>query len=174
MTQAAIITTQRLTLRKPVPEDWSAFRDFCLGARTDYIGGPFTLGSAWRHLAAMIGHWEMRGFGMMAVTETGQDRMIGMVGHYYPGDWPEREIGWLVFDRYEGQGIAHEAARAVVDHAFGALGWDTAVSYIDAGNTRSIALAERLGATRDVQAEASDPRDKPCVIYRHPRPETVQ
>ena len=61
------------------------------------------------------------------------------------------------------------AAAAARDHAFGALGWETAVSYIDPDNIRSVALAERLGARHD--PEARGPGENSCLVYRHPRPE---
>ena len=163
-----MITTDRLTLRKPQPHDWEPFRDFFVTERAQYVGGPFTVGGAWRHLSMMIGHWDMCGFGMCTVTKTGDDRAIGLVGHYQPADWPEPEIGWMVYDGYEGQGIAFEAAQAALRFAYDVLNWDTAVSYITPGNDRSVALASRLGATRDLAAEAADPRGKPCLIYRHP------
>ncbi|MEL7026999.1 MAG: GNAT family N-acetyltransferase, partial [Pseudomonadota bacterium] len=51
---------------------------------------------------------------------------------------------------------------------FTELGLSTLVSYIDPENARSIALAERLGAVRDDEAEK--PEDNP-LVYRHPTPE---
>ena len=61
-----------------------------------------------------------------------------------------------------------EAARAVIAHAFRDLKWSTAVSYIDPNNTRSTALAERLGARPDPQA--AYPGEPPIVVWRHPAP----
>ncbi|TMV69267.1 GNAT family N-acetyltransferase, partial [Thioclava sp. BHET1] len=83
-----------------------------------------------------------------------------------------REMGWSLWSAEgEGRGYAREAARAVIAHAFGPLGWDTAVSYIAPDNARSIALAERLGAIRD--DSAAHPGDTPCLVYRHPKPEAA-
>ncbi|MEL6197095.1 MAG: GNAT family N-acetyltransferase, partial [Pseudomonadota bacterium] len=72
----------------------------------------------------------------------------------------------------EGKGITQEAALAARAHAYGTLGWPTAVSYIDHGNDRSIALAERLGAARDAAAAfpGQDEGAEPCHVYRHPAP----
>ncbi len=55
-------------------------------------------------------------------------------------------------------------------HAYEDLGWETAVSYIDPANARSIALAERLGCTRDDAADRVHPDD---LVYRHPSPSEV-
>ncbi|HHB80155.1 MAG TPA: hypothetical protein ENK83_00170 [Aliiroseovarius sp.] len=52
------------------------------------------------------------------------------------------------------------------------LGGKTAISMILHGNTRSVALAERLGARleRDFEHE----RFGPCHICRHPSPEALR
>lgn len=167
MTAPDILTTARLTLRPPAPRDWDGFRDWAMSDRARYAGGKQDLGGAWKAFAAELGHWQIHGFGMWAVTLTGDDTCIGFVGAWYPAHWPEREIGWLIWGAYEGQGHGFEAARAAIDHAFGPLGWDTAVSYIDPANTRSIALAERLGAVLD---DAAQRLDAAVLVYRHPNP----
>lgn len=163
--------TARLTLRRPVPSDWPAFRDFMMSDRATAFGSHGNLGKAFRSFAAELGHWDIFGYGMWAVTLTGDDACVALVGPWSPPDWPEREIGWMVLAaEAEGQGIAFEAARAALAHAFEALGWETAVSYIADGNARSVALAERLGAWLDPEARAPEAA-KPILVYRHPRPE---
>jgi RimJ/RimL family protein N-acetyltransferase len=140
-----VLETERLTLRAPGPQDWEAWRDFALSDRARFIRPPeFSEALAWRAMGHMIGHWTLRGFGSFVYCLKGSDRALGHAGPWFPAGWPEREIGWTVWDtQAEGRGYAHEAARATLDHAFRALGWDTAVSYIDPANARSIALAER-------------------------------
>ncbi|GLQ35874.1 N-acetyltransferase [Amylibacter marinus] len=165
------ISTDRLILRAPVPQDWEAFRPFALSERAKGIGGPFDLGKAWRTFATEMGHWAIFGYGMWIVTRKGDDTALAMIGPWTPADWPEKEIGWMVFDpALEGTGIATEAARAAIDHAYGVLGWDTIVSYVGAGNLRSAALAEKLGAQRDETAPQPY-KGETCWIYRHPKPE---
>lgn len=166
----ANLQTARLILRRPAAHDWPQARNFFMSDRAKGIGGPDTLGVAWRAFANKLGHWELLGFGMWAVTRKSDDTVLGLIGAWCPADWPENEIGWLIFDpRIEGTGIAHEAARAALDHAFHILAWETAVSYIAQDNVRSIALAERLGAVID--PDAANPRpEKPCLVYRHPNP----
>jgi RimJ/RimL family protein N-acetyltransferase len=69
----------------------------------------------------------------------------------------------------EGRGFASEAAAAVRDHAFRALGWPTLVSYMDPENDRSVRLAERLGGVRDDAAARPAGPDE-CIVYRYPAP----
>ncbi len=164
------LETDRLILRAPKPTDADAFTGYFRSERTTYTGGQKSARDAWRHFAMNVGHWALRGFGMFCVTLKGSDAPLGIVGHYYPDGWAEREVGWILFDAaHEGQGIAYEAASACLAHAFGPLGWNTAVSYIAPGNTPSIRLAERLGATLDPDAPKPDSQTLP-LVYRHARP----
>jgi len=165
------VQAARLSLRQLSASDWDAYRDFYMSDRARAVGGPRDLGKTWRGFAASLGHWEIHGFGMWAVTLKDSDTAVGIVGAWYPADWPEKEIGWMIFDaNLEGTGIAHEAATAAITHAYHTLGWKTAVSYIAPDNARSIALAERLGAQLDPDARIPRP-DDPCLVYRHPAPE---
>lgn len=168
---SAHLTTERLILRAPQPADWEPFRDFIMSERSKGIGGPHDLGKAWRAFAAEVGHWQIFGYGMWVVTMKGSDAGIGMVGPWTPADWPETEIGWMVWsDKVEGKGIAREAAEAAIAHAWNELQWDTIVSYVAHDNHRSAALAEKLGAVVDPDAPQPKP-DEPCLVYRHPKPE---
>ena len=56
--------------------------------------------------------------------------------------------------------------------AYDVLGWPTAVSYVAPDNMRSRVLAERLGAVIDTQAASIG--DPPCLVYRHPAPESLK
>ena len=171
-----MIETARLTLRRPVPGDWEAFRDFMLSDRATAFGSHGNMGRAFRSFLSELGHWEMFGYGTFAVTMRGEgrgeDRAVALVGPWTPVDFPEPEVGWMVLDAaQEGQGVAREAAEAALAHAFGALGWTTAVSYVAEGNARSRALAERLGAVVDPAATPVPGADgRPVLVYRHPRP----
>ncbi|MDI3336568.1 GNAT family N-acetyltransferase [Defluviimonas aestuarii] len=167
-----VLTTDRLTLRAPAPQDWPAFSAFLATPRSQFVrDGELDEGKKWRAFGHLIGHWVMRGFGMFIFTAKGADKVLGMAGPWFPAGWPETEIGWAVWSAgAEGKGYACEAAIAARAHAFDTLGWDTAVSYVVPENTRSIALAERMGAVRDDKATHPG-GDKTCYVYRHPAPE---
>lgn len=162
------LTTQRLVLRAPAARDEAAVVGFYMSERSQYAGGYVPRFSAWRNFAATLGHWQIRGYGLWAVTRAGDDTIIGLVGPFYPDGWPETELGWLMFDGAEGQGFAYEAACAALSDARETLGWSEIVHYIAPENTRSIALAERLGASLDLHAQSPKP-DEPTLVYRQPR-----
>jgi RimJ/RimL family protein N-acetyltransferase len=141
------LETPRLQLRQFQESDWDAlfemFRDEECVRYT--VGTPLTRWQTWRSLAAYIGHWQLRGYGPYAVVERATGTMLGPVGLWYPGDWPEPEIKWSLARPHWGQGFATEAATAVRDMAAGHLGWKRLISVILPGNERSQAVARRLG-----------------------------
>lgn len=160
------LETERLILRGPRASDWPLWRDFAASNRAQFIGGPYDLRSAWRAFGHVIGMWVLRGYGSFIITAKGDDTPLGFTGPWHPIEWPEPELGWTIWSpEVEGKGIAFEAARAARNYAFDTLGWTTAVSYIDHGNDRSVALAERLGAT--LEPGAPIPGETPCHVYRH-------
>lgn len=59
------------------------------------------------------------------------------------------EVGYIFAPAYGGHGYATEAVRALLDLAFGQLGGRRVVARVDARNTRSRALLERLGLRRE-------------------------
>ena len=166
-----VLETDRLTLRPFGPQDMDAGIAYLTSDRSVYMGGPYSRHDAWEHAAHLIGHWAVRGFGVFSICLKGTDTAIGDAGPFFPEGWAENEISWGIWDpAYEGRGIAFEAAQATRAWAFETLGWDTAVSYIDADNARSIALAERLGAVPDPDAALPDLPDwEGTLVYRHPK-----
>ena len=166
MTQVSVpkLETDRLILRAPQREDWPAYAAFMETPAAAFFKGHGRPTEAWRSFGVVLWHWIDLGYGPFAVTMKGDDTCIGLVGPKYPPGWPEGEITWIVFASAEGNGFATEATRAALGFAAGNLGWTAAVSYIDTPNLRSIALAERLGASLDNKAEAPGPD---LLVYRH-------
>lgn len=164
------LRTERLTLRAPRAEDVAPFAAFYASDAARFVGGPMADWEVWRYLAGVVGHWAFRGFGRWIVTRAQDDTAIGLVGLHHPIDWPEPEIGWMLWST--GKGYGTEAARATRDWAYGVAGMTTLISLIDDRNTASIALAERLGARRD--GSFSHPKFGAMDIYRHPTPEVAQ
>jgi len=166
------LETDRLRLRAPTMADFPAFAAFRADpVRTLGIGGPAGVGGAFEKFGELIGHWSLMGFGRFLVADKATDETLGVVGPYCPPDWPEPEIAWSVFANAEGKGIAYEAALAARNYAYTTLGWTTAISLITAGNTRSSALAERMGCTREADYMHEDIGVMEC--WRHPHPEAL-
>ncbi len=175
MTDTPILETGRLILRKPAPRDAEAFIAFLMSERGRFVGGPVALGKAWRAFASIIGHWEMRGYGMFVIELKTSGEAIGQAGPWFPGDWPEPEMSWSLWTgAAEARGYAYEAARAALGYMHEELEIKNPVSYIDAENTRSMALAKRLGAAID--PDAVNPfrnEDGEGYIFRHSAPDPI-
>lgn len=170
LSKTPVLETERLVLRAPLGTDYPGFAEFAASDRTAHMGGPRPRDQAWRVFGHIIGHWTLRGFGMFTITDRVTGQPLGMAGPWFPEGWPEQEVGWNLWSAAsEGQGIAGEAAQAALDHVWNDLGWTTAVSYVDTANTRSAALAARLGAVIDPAAPRL-PIDVPHDVWRHSNP----
>ncbi|MBK4216624.1 GNAT family N-acetyltransferase [Paracoccus caeni] len=161
-----ILETANLILREPRATDWDAVRTFGLSDRSRYIGGPFEEWQIWTSLLAPIGHWFIRGYGFWTVEDKATGAVAGRLGVVNHIDWPEPELGWQVYEGFEGRGIAYEGAMAARDHAQNVMGLGPLISQIHPENIRSRRLAERMGATFEREGNV---RGTPCLIYRHPK-----
>lgn len=160
------LTTARLVLRAPQESDFAAMLAFNDSPRALWVGGRRDRQGVWRMMLANIGHWVLRGFGFYSV-DTHQGAHVGRVGVVYHDGWDEPELGWHLFDGYEGLGYAEEAARAARDDYHARISATPPISYVDVANTRSMALAERLGAR--IERTLNDDKGHHHV-YRHPAP----
>ncbi|MFT4716513.1 MAG: RimJ/RimL family protein N-acetyltransferase [Paracoccaceae bacterium] len=166
------LETDRLILRAPDPTDFEAFARFRVSERSIGVGGPYTRVQAFDQMCELFGHWFMRGYGRWMVAEKSSNEPLGVVGLFYPEDWPEPEIAWTVFENGEGKGIAFEAAMASRQYAYETLGWDTAISCVVPDNVRSITLAKRMGAIQEGSFHHEDIGD--LQVWRHVGREAVQ
>jgi RimJ/RimL family protein N-acetyltransferase len=162
-----ILETERLRLRPFQQADFEDYAAMCADREVmRYLsptGDPLSREDAWRQMAMFAGHWQLRGFSLWAAEERQTGRFVGRIGLHYPEGWPDRELGWALCRQFWGQGLASEGARAAADHALRTLGWSHVISLIRPGNTRSIRVAERLGAR---PAEVSIFREVEHLVYR--------
>lgn len=160
------IETEDLILRGYCELDFDAMAAFGASPRAAFVGGPQTRWDCWRAFMAGIGHWVLRGYGMWMIEHRESGKVAGRVGMIYNDGWDEPELGWHIYDGFEGRGLAYQATLAARSYAARHQGLDGVISYIDADNTRSIRLAKRLGAwfERDTTLLG-----QVCQIWRHPR-----
>ncbi|MCB2076748.1 MAG: GNAT family N-acetyltransferase [Novosphingobium sp.] len=134
-------------MRIPEAQDLDTWADMLGDDGARFIGGPMSRAEAWRTLAMMVGHWELRDFGQFSVVERQTGICIGRVGAWMPEGWPGTEIGWALLRKYQGAGYAVEAAEAAFRWAFEELGWSEVIHCIHPDNEKSKATANRLGST---------------------------
>jgi len=142
----AIVETERLVLRPPVAADVQTMFEIHQDPEVmRFVGKPGDISVAWRNVAMMIGHWQMRGYGMWIVVKRDDGEVIGRAGLWNEAGGPGLELGWLIRKSAWGRGYATEAARAALGWAWQHSGHDHIVSVIHAENQPSIRIAEKLG-----------------------------
>ncbi len=147
---ASSIRTERLVLR--------AWRDEDLEPFSRVTADPVVM----EHFPAVLSRQESdrlarhlgdgirtRGWGMWVVQRQDTGAFAGYVGiqpvSFDAWFTPAVEIGWRLATEHWGIGIATEAGRASLAHAFGTLGLDRVVAFTVPDNARSLAVMGRLG-----------------------------
>ena len=141
------LQTDRLLLRMFRESDLEAYASFCADPEVmRYLGEgkPLSRIEAWRHLALVLGHWQLRGYGLWAVEERATGALVGRIGFWNPEGWPDFEVGWTLGRPYWGKGFATEGARAALQFAFTEMQRTHVISLIRPENANSIRVAERL------------------------------
>ena len=160
-----VIETERLILRGPEERDFETVAQFGASERSRFVGGPYPRYRSWVGFLAGFGHWALCGFGMWMVEHRESGATAGRIGMIHHDGWAEPELGWHIYDGFEGQGLAFEATKAARSYAACHQGLDRVISHIDPANTRSQALARRLGARFERDGMLIE---WPVQIWRHP------
>jgi ribosomal-protein-alanine N-acetyltransferase len=123
------------------------------------------------HVDHIARHFAEHGFGLWAVEVPGEAPFIGFVGLDVPTFdahfTPTVEIGWRLAQAYWRRGYATEAARAVLDDAFGRAGLAEVVSMTAVPNEPSQRVMQRLGMHRDPADDFEHPNVAPGHWLRH-------
>jgi RimJ/RimL family protein N-acetyltransferase len=137
-----VLKTARLTLRAPRLADAEAIaklvNDRRIAENTARIPHPYSLDDAKQFIAAVN---KRDGEACFVVTLDGA--LIGGCGVDLREDLAE--VGYWLGVAYWGRGFATEAARAVIDHAFGDLDHETLVSGARVSNPASRRVLEKCG-----------------------------
>jgi RimJ/RimL family protein N-acetyltransferase len=137
-----VLRTERLTLRAPRQSDTKAIAlladDRRIAANTARLPHPYRLGDAEQFIAAVN---KRDGEACFVIALDGA--AIGVCGVEPREDGAE--LGYWLGVSYWGRGFATEAARAVIDHAFGDLEHDTLQSGARVSNPASRRVLEKCG-----------------------------
>ncbi len=156
------IETERLRLRPMTPDDLDdvdAYQSMEEVARHLYRR-PRTRAESAALLAAAPSRPEWTADGdrlILAVCRPTSRTVLGEVSLTLASAHARQfEIGWILNPRYEGQGYATEAARALAVAAFDELGAHRLFARLDADNTGSVRLCKRLGMRREAHLVEND------------------
>jgi len=158
------LTTERLIIRAPVVADFPAYALLLASPRANYMGGPYAKRAAWGLFCHDVACWELFGHGGLMIDLRTTGECVGKVGINHGPLFPEKELGWQLYEGQQGRGYATEAAMALLGWAARTLRLDCLVSYVHPENRRSAAIAERLGATIDPDAPKPNSGD---LVYRY-------
>ncbi len=104
---------------------------------------------------------EREGWGLWAVEAEGGAAFVGLVGLHRVNpalpSAPAVETGWRLHPDHWGRGYASEAAHASLHFGFEEGGLDEIVAFTATLNTRSQAVMERIGMTRDAGGDFDHP-----------------
>lgn len=161
---APTLVTERLTLRPIVLDDFGEYARLMASARSIHMGGPFEMAVAWGLFCHEVALWHLVGHGGLSIDLRSTGKCVGQVEINHGPLFPERELGWQIYEDYEGNGYITEAAGALLTWALNDLKLTTLVSYVDPDNVRSIAVARRLGGILDHGAARQDESD---LVFRY-------
>ena len=148
MTEIPTICTDRLRLTALTERHFNDYAAMLADPEsTQWIGDgqPLDRTSAWRSLAMLLGHWQLRGCGMWALELRATGEFVGRCGLMCPEGWPDLELGWMLRPEHRHQGYATEAGAAVLEFAWRHLRAQRVISLVGIGNEASDRVAGRLG-----------------------------
>ncbi|MEU6366680.1 GNAT family N-acetyltransferase [Streptomyces sp. NPDC046931] len=162
ITSLVPVTSGRLVLRQFDPEDLEdlyAYQGLSSVARYLYRR-PHTREDCEKVIAERVSSttWVKDGDKVaLAICRHEQRRVMGEVTLTLASAHARQaEIGWMLNPEYEKRGYATEAARAVAALAFDVLGVHRLFARLDAENTDSVRVCERLGMRREAYLVEND------------------
>ncbi|AFJ47110.1 GNAT family N-acetyltransferase [Shimwellia blattae] len=143
------LETERLLLRRWTPDDAPAFARLNGDARVmRHFPAVLTAVQSDAVLARFMEHWEIHGWGPWALESRDNQQLCGVVGLAVPAHplpfSPCVEIFWRLAADHWGQGLAPEAASAVLRQGFDTLGLDEIVAFTTPDNRQSRRVMEKL------------------------------
>jgi RimJ/RimL family protein N-acetyltransferase len=155
------IETERLILRKFQDRDvrdiveYSQEADYWLARSLDWTPTPDSVRAYFEAQRDLQPESFPQWMNLMMELKS-EGKVIGCVGIGVTNkEQGQASIGWMLSCRFQGQGIATEAAQALLDLGFGSMGLHRIFARTGKANTRSWRLMERLGMRREAQFRQS-------------------
>jgi RimJ/RimL family protein N-acetyltransferase len=143
------LTGKRLRLRPWRADEGDAFSALNAEPEMARYLSPYAREKSDAMLARIVAHFARHGWSYWALEGLQGGAPIGSCGMMHvPFDaffTPAVEISWRLSSKFQGRGLAREAAQMVLDFAFRSLKLDRVVAFTATGNAPSWGLMERLG-----------------------------
>ncbi len=165
-----ILETQRLVLRRLKMDDLEALFALYSDEETRQYFPEKTLNLEQTKLELewfLNGHPSYPELGLWATIYKPTGGFIGRCGLL---PWTiesshEVEVSYLIDKAFWGQGLATEAARAILEYGFGDLNLSRLICLIDPENIASKRVAEKIGMRLERKVDGIDGDDFPTLIY---------
>ncbi len=140
------ITTGRLVLRLPEPEDAKPFagvaNNMAIASQMSSLPHPYSEKNAESWIAATRANADPQKISLVITLKDGT--IAGATG-IAPMDNGEPEISYFIGQSHWGKGLATEAAQAIIDHAFAVLDIERIVGRCGSTNSGSRRVLEKCG-----------------------------
>lgn len=172
MSQLTLLETERLVLsgwRLDQVDDLVRLHGKHNVARYLTLSGePWTFEQARKAVEHWIDLFNTRRLGKLRLTRKSDGRFIGRAGYGIYPPTGEPELGFALFEEYQGQGYATEAATALRDWIFRETDSPRFLGFADTRNAASLAVLRKIGmVATSVEVE---PNGLLCQFHVYERP----
>ena len=167
-----ILETERLILRRVLPSDVKEMFELRSNPETmKYIPRPLVTNydEALAHIKMMEDKIETNEGINWAITLKGDDKMLGVIGHYrIKPEHYRAEVGYMILPEYHGKGITTEAVQCGVDYGFNTMQLHSIEGVIDPENEASQRVLQKCGFVKEAhfkENEFYDGKFIDAVVY---------
>lgn len=147
------IETTRLLIRPLKKEDWHDLYAYTSQPEVwRFLSSePYSRDDARRYVAEAVAQHERTSLlDEVGMVLKASGHLIGHISfRVYHATYRTREIGWVTSPFFQGQGLATEAAFAMLDYGFRSLNLHRVVATCDTRNHASARVMEKLGMRRE-------------------------
>jgi len=161
------LETELLRLVPPTLASLDVYELFYMDSEASKAyGGPIEKEQVLTRLKADLGSWYLFGFGVWIIQLKSDSSFVGTCGFWQGKNWPT-ELTWWVLPEARGKGVATEASKAAISHAYTEFKWDAVKTYMNDENVAARALVEKLGGQKIDRAKFHDGLSR--NIYQLPK-----
>jgi ribosomal-protein-alanine N-acetyltransferase len=154
------LETERLFLRRVDVKDVNEIIALRSNPETmKYIPRPLvkTTEDALEHIAMMDAKIENNEGINWAITQKGNPKLIGVIGHYrIKPEHYRAEIGYMLLPEFSGKGIISEAVKEVVKYGFKGMQLHSIEAVIDPENNASAKVLEKNGFVKEAHLKENE------------------
>lgn len=154
-----LFSTDRLTVRKFLPDDYEDLAEILTDADVTYFE-PYETFTNEACVAEADNFSKSDEFYAVVLDK----KVIGKI-YFSDKGYGSFEIGYTFNKAYQGKGFAAESIRGMMKYAFETLGVRRIFAEIDTRNSKSVNLAKRVGMRREAEHKELFPRKGENGVY---------